>query len=98
VGAVLAELGLSWVGLVASQPTCGWWWLRAALGNHGAEKVRRLAAHGLRPLWAVAYSDSRCDLPMLHGAVRPVLVNPDARLLAQARRELGQRISWVEWR
>jgi phosphatidylglycerophosphatase C len=96
--AVLDELGLSSVGLIASQPTCGWLGLRAPLGNHGAEKVRRLAAHGLHPLWAVAYSDSPSDLPMLHGAVRPVLVNADAGLLARARRELGQRTSSVEWR
>jgi phosphatidylglycerophosphatase C len=96
--ALLDELGLSQVGLVASQPTCGWLGLRAPLRNHGAAKVHRLAAHGLHPLWEIAYSDSPSDLPMLHGAVRPVLVNPDARLLARARRELGQRISSVEWR
>jgi phosphatidylglycerophosphatase C len=96
--ALLDELGLSQVGLVASQPTCGWLGLRAPLRNHGAAKVRRLAAHGLHPLWEIAYSDSLSDLPMLRGAVRPVLVNPDARLLARARRELGQRISSVEWR
>jgi phosphatidylglycerophosphatase C len=96
--AVVDELGLSSVGLVASQPTGGRLGLRAPMGNHGAEKVRRLAAHGLHPLWEIAYSDSPSDLPMLHGAVRPVLVNPGGRLLARARRELGQRISWVEWR
>jgi phosphatidylglycerophosphatase C len=96
--AVLEELGLSSVGLVASQPTCGWLGLRGALRNHGTEKVRRLAAHGIQPPWEIAYSDSHSDLPMLHGALRPVLVNPDARLLARARRELGQRVSSVHWR
>jgi phosphatidylglycerophosphatase C len=98
VRAVLDELGLPAVGLVASQPTCGWLGLRAPLRNHGVEKVRRLAAHGLRPPWQSAYGDSPSDLPMLHGAIRPVLVNPDARLLARARRELGPRISSVQWR
>jgi HAD superfamily phosphoserine phosphatase-like hydrolase len=96
--AVLDELGLSSVGLIASQPTCGRLGLRAPMRNHGAEKVRRLAAHGLVPPWQIAYSDSRSDLPMLHGARRPILVNPDARLLARARRKLGQRISSVAWR
>lgn len=96
--AVLDELRLSSVELVASQPTCGRLGLRAPMRNHGVEKVRRLAAHGLHPLWEIAYSDSPSDLPMLHGAVRPVLVNPGVRLLARARRELGQRILWVEWR
>jgi phosphatidylglycerophosphatase C len=98
VRAVLDELGLPAVGLVASEPTGGWLGLRAALGNYGVEKVRRLAAHGLQPPWQSAYGDSLSDLPMLHSAVRPVLVNPDARLLAHARRELGPRISSVQWR
>jgi hypothetical protein len=48
-GAGREELGLSSVGLVASQPTRGWLGLRAPLRHHGAEKVRRLAAHGLQP-------------------------------------------------
>jgi phosphatidylglycerophosphatase C len=98
VRAVLDELGLSSVGLIASQPACGRLGLRAPLRNHGAEKLRRLGAHGLQPTWQIAYSDSPSDLPMLHGAVRPILVNPDARLLAHARRQVGQRISSVQWR
>jgi phosphatidylglycerophosphatase C len=98
VRAGLDELGLPAVGLVASEPTCGWLGLRAAMCNYGVEKVRRLVAHGLQPPWQSAYGDSLSDLPMLHGAVRPVLVNPDARLLAHARRELGPRISSVQWR
>jgi HAD superfamily phosphoserine phosphatase-like hydrolase len=97
VRAVLDELGLSSVELIASQPACGRLGLRAPLRNHGAEKLRQLAAHRLQPPWQIAYSDSASDLPMLHGAVRPILVNPDARLLAHARREFGQRISSVQW-
>jgi HAD superfamily phosphoserine phosphatase-like hydrolase len=98
VRAVLDELGLSSVGLIASQPACGRLGLRAPLRNHGAEKVRQLAARGLRPPWQLAYSDSPSDLPMLQGALRPVLVNPDARLLAHARRTLRQPIPSVAWR
>jgi phosphatidylglycerophosphatase C len=93
VRAALDGLGLPAVGLVASQPTRGWLGLRAAMCNDGVEKVRRLAAHGLQPPWQSGYGDCLSDLPMLHGAVRPVLVNPDAQLLAHARRELGPRIS-----
>jgi phosphoserine phosphatase/lysophospholipase L1-like esterase len=98
VRAALDELGLSPVGLVASQPTCGWLGLRAPLRNHGAKKARQLTAHGLRPPWQVAYSDSPSDLPMLQGALLPTLVNPDARLLARVRRTLGRQISSVHWR
>ena len=42
---------------------------------HHCEKLRMLREHGYVAI-AVAYSDSRADLPLLRAAARPVVVNP----------------------
>jgi phosphatidylglycerophosphatase C len=98
VRALLDELGLSSVQLVASEGTCGPLGLRDPMRNYGAEKVRRLAAAGLEPSWEIAYSDSPSDLPLLQGAVQPTLVNPDSAFLARAQAKLSQAVTTVEWR
>jgi HAD superfamily hydrolase (TIGR01490 family) len=54
---------------------------------HGAGKLARLRdVFGTSVELAVAYSDSMSDLPLLSAAARPVAVNPDRRLAAEARR------------
>jgi phosphatidylglycerophosphatase C len=98
VRAVLNEWGLETVELVASTPTLGKLGMRSAMHVHGAEKVRALAALGVRPPWEVAYSDSLSDVPLLAGAKHPVLVTADARVRAKAREILGPRLSVVTWR
>ena len=69
-----------------------------AVHNHGARKVRELAARGIEPPWDVAYSDSLSDLPILLGAGRAVLVNASARDVSRARAVLGARLTTVTWR
>ena len=57
-------------------------------GEAKAAAVRALAAReGLRLAHCSAYSDSINDLPMLEMVGRPVAVNPDSALRAEARRQ-----------
>src|SRR3546814_9506075 len=42
---------------------------------HAANKMRMIHAAGYGEI-AIAYSDSRADLPLLHAASHPVVVNP----------------------
>lgn len=92
--AFLDALGLSGAEVVASFVDCS----GRVVHNHGAVKIRQLAARGVLPPWQVAYSDSLSDLPMLRGADRPVLVNPGRRQLARARAALGPSLAAVRWR
>ncbi len=96
--AVLDALGLADVELVASRLGWGRFGVgRGSLHNYGREKPRQLAAYGVLPPWDHAYGDSPADLPMLAGARRAVLVNPDQDLVIRARRELGSRLEIVRW-
>lgn len=65
----------------------GWLW---ALHCYGPRKLAALAQAGVLPPFAVAYSDSRKDLPMLRAARQPVLVEPSPRSLRTVHRELGE--------
>jgi HAD superfamily hydrolase (TIGR01490 family) len=57
-------------------------------GEAKAEAVRALAAReGLDLAVCSAYSDSANDLPMLQMVGHPHVVNPDSRLLAEARQQ-----------
>ncbi|HXJ25222.1 MAG TPA: haloacid dehalogenase-like hydrolase, partial [Streptosporangiaceae bacterium] len=57
-------------------------------GEAKAEAVRALAAReGLDLSLCSAYSDSANDLPMLQLVGHPHVVNPDSRLLAEARQQ-----------
>jgi HAD superfamily hydrolase (TIGR01490 family) len=57
-------------------------------GEAKAEAVRALAAReGLDLALCSAYSDSANDLPMLQLVGHPHVVNPDSRLLAEARQQ-----------
>jgi phosphatidylglycerophosphatase C len=95
--AILDELGLDAIELVASQlarTASGW---RVGVHNIGAEKLRQLAARGISPPWDVAISDSLADLPILAAANRAILVNPDRRTLKRVSAKLGTRLSVAEW-
>lgn len=91
--AVLDAIGLAEVDLVASHIRGP----KLIVHNYGATKIMQLAAHGVRPPWRVAYSDSLSDLPILAAAEQAVLVNANPRQAARARRLLGSRLSTVSW-
>jgi phosphatidylglycerophosphatase C len=63
----------------------------------GARKLKCLAAHGVRPPWVHAYSDSARDLPMLRPARRVTLVNPSLRTRTRVLAELSDRTEVVSW-
>lgn len=97
-GAILDELGLGAIELIASRLVQGRLGMRVDVHNRGVEKARQLRARGVRPPWDIAYSDSLDDLPMLAAARAAVLVDPDRRTLAAVSARLRQRLSVVEWR
>lgn len=97
LGAILEELGLGDIERIGTPVRAGWLGIRAAPHNYGATKLRSLAERGIAPTWAVAYSDSLSDLPLLRGAARAVLVNPEPRALARFGRALGERVQVVYW-
>ncbi|MDQ8047041.1 MAG: HAD family hydrolase [Solirubrobacteraceae bacterium] len=71
--------------------------MQVAFHNHGAQKVRTLAAAGIAAPWAVAYTDALSDVPLLRGARRAVLVNPDEWLRSRVERQLGHAADEVSW-
>jgi phosphatidylglycerophosphatase C len=95
--AILDELGLDAIELIASQLARGAGGWRVGVHNIGAEKLRQLAARGVSPPWDVAISDSLADLPILAAANRAILVNPDRRTLKRVSAKLGTRLSVAEW-
>ncbi len=96
--AILDELGLAMVELVASRVTPGRFGLRVAMRNTGREKPRQLAGLGIAAPWALAYSDSAADLPMLAAAQAAVLVNARPKLARRVERALGREVQRVDWR
>lgn len=96
--AILDELGLRDIELVASRLVGGRFGMRVGVHTFGAEKVRQLAAHGIHPPWDVAYSDSSTDAAMLVAARSSVLVNAKhatrERLIKQLGRPPDQDVHW----
>ena len=95
--AILDELGLGAIELVASQLARGAGGWRVRVHNIGAEKLRQLALRGISPPWDLAISDSLADLPILVAARAAILVNPDRRTLKRVSAKLGTRLSVAEW-
>lgn len=96
--AILDELGLRDIELIASRLVGGRFGMRVGVHTFGPEKVRQLAQHGIHPPWDIAYSDSSADAAMLVAARSAVLVNPKRgtrrRLVAGLRREPEQDVHW----
>lgn len=65
---------------------------------YGAQKVARLAAHGVTPPWDTVYTDSASDLPLLRHARRRVLVNPRASSRRRVTAALGGDVEIMSWR
>lgn len=96
VRAVLAELGVVDVEVLASRLREGRLGLRADWHNVGQRKVELLARHGI-DAWHVAYGDSDHDLPMLALAGQAVLVNATPRFCRRVEKALGRAVTRAEW-
>jgi len=94
--AVLDELGLGGLDVVASALRPGWSGMRVARHNVGKRKVEALAARGITA-GAMAYSDSSQDIPMLKLAGAPVLVNATPAVCKRVERALGRSVARVAW-
>ncbi|MEO8673834.1 MAG: HAD-IB family phosphatase [Tahibacter sp.] len=90
--AILDQAGVTGVEAVGSSVVVGWTGVRALFHNYGSAKLQTLASLGIEPPWAMAYSDSRSDLPILAAARHAVLVNPPQRDLDAVRRALGDQV------
>ncbi|WP_147654089.1 haloacid dehalogenase-like hydrolase [Vulcaniibacterium gelatinicum] len=64
---------------------------------HHAMKLTMLREAGFGGPIAAAYSDSRADLPLLHAAQRPVVVNPKPSAVAEFRRVLPPGTPILNW-
>lgn len=64
---------------------------------HAGEKMRMIRDAGYRGDIAIAYSDSRADLPLLQAATRPVVVNPKASAVETFRRALPAGTPILNW-
>jgi phosphatidylglycerophosphatase C len=64
----------------------------------GAGKLAALSEAEVSPPWDVAYTDSLLDLPMLHSARRPVLINANEKCVTRATRALGREVESLHWR
>lgn len=63
---------------------------------HAENKMRMIWAAGYDQI-AIAYSDSRADLPLLRAARKPVVVNPKASAVATFRRVLPAGTPILNW-
>ncbi len=96
VSAILQELGLVNLEILASRLRPGWLGMRPLRHNVGRHKVALLAEHGVTA-WSVAYTDSLQDVPMLRPAPEAVLVNGTPTLCKKMEKALGRSVTRVEW-
>ena len=89
---LLDAIGLDAAELVASRLTEGRVGTGIGVHNYGRRKVDSLSTMGIPHPWAVMYSDSWADAPLLDRVERPVLVDPSPRLLARGRRRWAGRL------
>ena len=64
---------------------------------HAENKLRCMEKNGYGGPIEIAYSDSSMDLPLLHAARHPVVVNPKRGSIAMFRRELGADTPMLNW-
>jgi phosphatidylglycerophosphatase C len=96
VTAILQELGLTDIEVLASQLRPTWLGMRVKAHNVGKRKLQGLALLGLRS-WQLAYTDSSHDIPMLKPAAEAVLVNGTPKLCKKIEKALGRSVTRVEW-
>ncbi len=95
--AYLDAIGLADVAVVGSVIEFRRAGMRVRRHNHGVQKIEALAELGIMAPWAHAFTDALSDLPLLRGAERPVLVNPDGWLRGRVTRSLGREADEVVW-
>lgn len=64
---------------------------------HYKNKMVMIRAAGYKREIDCAYSDSRADLPLLQAAKSPVVVNPNAKSVADFKRVLGNDTPVLNW-
>lgn len=96
VQAIFRELGLAEIEVLAASWRDGWSGMRQAQANHGGEKVKLLAQHGLQAC-AAAYSASLLDVPMWRLAAQAVLVNGTPARCRKLEQALGHAVTRVDW-
>lgn len=96
--AVLDELGVHGVQVVASELDLEGGGARVRRHCFGAGKLDALAAAGIAPPWDVTYSDSPNDLPLLRHAREAVCVNWRPRDHGRAASAPGGTVRFVDWR
>ena len=82
---VIGSLGKPFLGGYVTDQHC-----------HAENKMRMIHAAGYGEI-AIAYSDSRADLPLLRAATRPVVVNPKANAVEGFRRVLPAGTPILNW-
>jgi phosphatidylglycerophosphatase C len=92
---LLRGLGIAGVTAVGTSVEFGRAGLCARRHTFGATKIAVLAEFGVAAPWAVSYSDSYADLPILAAAQRAVLVEPSAAHERLLREALGERVELV---
>jgi phosphatidylglycerophosphatase C len=97
VQAILDEVNLCGHEVVASQTRGGLFGVHFTRHNVEAVKVRTLDKAGIPRPWAVAYSDSLSDLPMLGTAETARLINPTPKMEKKAGRVLGDKLEVLHW-
>lgn len=75
---LLRRLSVDGVTALGTQVRFGRLGLRALRHNYGEAKLATLAEIGVYAPWAISYSDSLADLPILAAARKAVLVEPSA--------------------
>lgn len=95
---LLDELALGDIEIIGSRLRDGWFGATPSRHVIGRRKITALADHGIHPPWAIAYSDSSRDTPMLKGAKEAILVNMDARSTRRIERRLGRKLVRIRWR
>jgi phosphatidylglycerophosphatase C len=97
VEAILDEVNLAGYELIASQTRGGLFGVHFTRHNVDSVKVATLDRAGIARPWAIAYSDSLSDLPMLRAADEAKLVNPSPKAGKKAGRVLGSKLEVLFW-
>jgi len=95
--AILAFVAHEDVEVIGTQMGPRFGGLVATRHCHHAMKMAMLREAGHIAPVAVAYSDSTADLPLLHAAGSPVVVNPKARSMRTFQRELPPGTPMLNW-
>lgn len=96
--ALLDRAGFPGVPLVGSSLQPRWAGLVVREHCYAANKLPMLSARGFAPPWDIAYTDHRCDLPVLQQSRQCILINPRPQCLAALRASLSTAPVILAWR